>query len=550
MKMIIVGSVAAGTSVAAKARRNNENIDITVYNADYDISYSICGIPYFLGGEVENLSSLTPRSAAWFKDRYHVDIFTRHEVTQINIEQKNVVVKDLETGIEKIDSYDSLVLATGASPITPDIPGVDREHVFQVRTIQNTTQIDQYLTKENPKRATIIGAGYIGLELAEQLTRKGLDVTLIQRSHQVMPNLDKDMAFRVEEELRRNGVHLLLNEEATSIEEKSVHTRSGQCIESDIVILAAGVRPNTKIAADAGVALGSTGAIAVNSKMQTNVKDVYAVGDVAESYSLITGDPVYRPLGSTANKMGRIAGDVLTGGDLEHRGILGTGILRVFALTVGQTGLSEKEAREHGYDVEVLYNLKPARADYLGGKELVIKAVADKSTGRILGVQIVGEEGVDKRIDVFATAITFKAKAEDLFHLDLAYAPPFSTTKDPVMYTGMALDNAIKNKNRLITPNELLKRMDNGERLQIIDTRAEKQYRVSHVPDALNIPLSELRERANKLDPDLTTITYCNSGVTGNAAQNILINMGIKDVYNLSGGNKNFQTYIKLKGNV
>ncbi|WIW26572.1 FAD-dependent oxidoreductase [Bacillus inaquosorum] len=550
MKMIIVGSVAAGTSVAAKARRNNENIDITVYNADYDISYSICGIPYFLGGEVENLSSLTPRSAAWFKDRYHVDIFTRHEVTQINIEQKSVVVKDLETGIEKIDSYDSLVLATGASPITPDIPGVDREHVFQVRTIQNTSQIDQYVTQENPKRATIIGAGYIGLELAEQLTRKGLDVTLIQRSYQVMPHLDKDMAFRVEEELRRNGVHLLLNEEATSIDEKSVHTRSGQCIESDIVILAAGVRPNTKIAADAGVALGSTGAIAVNSKMQTNVKDVYAVGDVAESYSLITGDPVYRPLGSTANKMGRIAGDVLTGGDLEHRGILGTGILRVFALTVGQTGLSEKEAREYGYDVEVLYNLKPARADYLGGKELVIKAVADKSTGRILGVQIVGEEGVDKRIDVFATAITFKAKAEDLFHLDLAYAPPFSTTKDPVMYTGMALDNAIKNKNRLITPNELLKRMDNGERLQIIDTRAEKQYRVSHVPDALNIPLSELRERANKLDPDLTTITYCNSGVTGNAAQNILINMGIKDVYNLSGGNKNFQTYIKVKGNV
>ncbi|MCG8397502.1 FAD-dependent oxidoreductase [Bacillus atrophaeus] len=549
MKMIIIGSVAAGTSVAAKARRNDENIDITVYNADYDISYSICGIPYFLGGEVEKLSSLTPRSAEWFKYRYNVDIFTRHEVIQINNEQKNIVVKDLETGIEKVDSYDSLVLATGASPITPSIIGVDKKHVFQVRTIQNTSEIGQFLKNENPKKATIIGAGYIGLELAEQLTHKGLNVTMIQRSHQVMPNLDKDMAFRVEEELRRHGVQLLLNEEATSIEEKTVSTKSGQSIESDIVILAAGVRPNTKIAVDAGIKLGSTGAIAVNSKMETNIPDVYAVGDVAESFSLITGDPIYRPLGSTANKMGRIAGDVLTGGDLEHRGILGTGILRVFNLTVGQTGLNENEAKEHGYDVEILYNIKPARAEYLGGKELVIKAIADRSTGRILGVQIVGEEGVDKRIDVFATAITFKAKAEDLFHLDLAYAPPFSTTKDPVLYTGMALNNAIQNKNPLITPNELFKKMGNGERLQIIDTRVEKQYNVSHVPGALNIPLSNLRENAKKLDPELTTITYCNSGVTGNAAQNILINMGIKEVYNLSGGNKNFQSYIKTTQN-
>ncbi|MGX9292533.1 FAD-dependent oxidoreductase [Bacillus sp. A015] len=545
MKMIIIGSVAAGTSVAAKARRNNEEIDITVYNADYDISYSICGIPYFLGGEVENLSSLTPRSASWFKDRYNVDIFTRHEVTQVNPAQKNIAVKDLETGKTKIDTYDVLVLATGASPATPNIPGVNKEHVFQVRTIQNTLTIDQYMKEENPQKATIIGAGYIGLEIAEQLIHKGLEVTMIQRSNQVMPNLDKDMAFRVEEELRRHGVQLLLNEEATLIEDRSVTTKSGQSIQSDIVILATGVRPNTTLAEKAGITLGSTGAIAVNANMQTNLQDIYAVGDVAESVSVITGKPLYRPLGSTANKMGRIAGDVITGGDLAHRGILGTGILRVFNLAVGQTGLTEKEAQEHGYHVDILYNIKPAKAEYLGGKELVIKAVADRKSGRILGVQIVGEEGVDKRIDVFATAITFKAKAEDLFHLDLAYAPPFSTTKDPVMYTGMALHNSIQNKNRLITPRELIERMENEEELQIIDTRVEKQFKVSHVPGALNIPLSELRECAKNLHPDLPTITYCNSGVTGNAAQNILINMGIKEVYNLSGGNKHFQSYLK-----
>ncbi|MEC1262079.1 FAD-dependent oxidoreductase [Bacillus swezeyi] len=545
MKMIIIGSVAAGTSAAAKARRNDENIDITVYNADYDISYSICGIPYFLGGEVENLSSLTPRSAAWFKDRYNVDIFTRHEVTQINTDQKEVVVKDLETGKTKMDTYDALVLATGASPVTPNIPGVYKEHVFQVRTIQDTSAIDQYMKQENPQKATIIGAGYIGLEIAEQLTHKGLEVTMIQRGSQVMPNLDQDMAFRVEEELRRHGVQLFLNEEATSIEDQSVTTKSGQSIQSDIVILATGVRPNTKLAEKAGIKLGSTGAVAVNSKMQTNSPDIYAVGDVAESISFITGEPLYRPLGSTANKMGRIAGDVITGGDLEHRGILGTGILRVFNLAVGQTGLTEKEAKEHGYNTDILYNIKPSKAEYLGGKELVIKAVADRHTGRILGVQIVGEEGVDKRIDIFATAITFKAKAEDLFHLDLAYAPPFSTTKDPVLYTGMALHNSIQNKNRLITPGELIERMENGEALQIIDTRVEKQFKVSHVPGAINIPLSQLREIAKNLNHDLPTITYCNSGVTGNAAQNMLINMGVKEVYNLSGGNKNFQSYIK-----
>lgn len=241
--------------------------------------------------------------------------------------------------------------------------------------------------------------------------------------------------------------------------------------------------------------------------------------------------------------MGRIAGDVITGGDLEHRGILGTGILRVFDLAVGYTGLSEKEAKEEGFDIEILHNIKPAKAAYLGGKEIVIKAIADRKTSRILGVQIVGAEGVDKRIDVFVTAISLKAKAKDLFHLDLAYAPPFSTTKDPVMYTGMALQNALDKKNKLITPQQLTARIENGEQFQIIDARATKQYEESKVDGAVNIPLAQLREEAKKLDPNIPTVTYCNKGVTGNAAQNVLINMGFKEVYNLSGGNKNYQSF-------
>ncbi|GLO65027.1 MULTISPECIES: FAD-dependent oxidoreductase [Bacillaceae] len=547
MKIIIIGSVAAGTSVAAKARRNDEQADITLYNADYDISYSICGIPYFLGGEVDTLGALTPRSAPWFKKRYNVDIHTRHEVTEIDPEQQKVKVKNLDTDEVIEDNYDTLVFATGATPIAPSIPGVEKDHVFQIRTIQNTAAVDTYMRDNSPKKVTIVGAGFIGLEMAEQLIQKGLEVTIVQRSNQVMPHFDKDMAYRVEEHLKQKGVNLLLNEEATAISNNSVETKSGRVIESDMVILAVGVRPNTKLAKEIGVKLGTTGAIAVNSKMQTDLTDVYAVGDCAESFSLITEKPIYRPLGSTANKMGRIAGDVITGGTLEHRGILGTGILRVFDLAVGHTGLSEKEARESGYDVEVLHNIKPASADYLGGKELVIKALADRETGRILGAQIVGINGVDKRIDVFATAISFKAKAEDLFHLDLAYAPPFSTTKDPVMYTGMALQNAIDKKNRLITPQELQDRIESGEKIQVIDTRAAKQFESSNVNGAINIPLASLRTEVNELDPEIPTVTYCNSGVTGNAAQNVLRNMGFKEVYNLSGGNKNYQSFNKGK---
>lgn len=281
--------------------------------------------------------------------------------------------------------------------------------------------------------------------------------------------------------------------------------------------------------------------------METSVPHIYAVGDVAESFSVITKKPIYRPLGSTANKMGRIAGDVITGGTLEHRGILGTGIVRAFDLTIGYTGLSEKEALAEGIDVAILYNIKPDHADYLGGKELTIKALADKSTGKILGAQIIGRQGVDKRIDVLATAISFGAVAEDLFHLDLAYAPPFATTKDPILYTGMALDNAVKKGTPLMTPNELMKRQVNGEKLQIIDTRSKKQYEKSSVEGAIHIPLTELRKRQSELDKDLVTITYCNKGVSGNAAQNILINKGFKEVYNLSGGNKNYQVIVEME---
>ena len=318
---------------------------------------------------------------------------------------------------------------------------------------------------------------------------------------------------------------------------------NGDVLAAGIVILSVGVRPDTGLALQVGAELGPTGAIKVDHHMRTSVDGVYAVGDAAESYSLITGAPLWRPLGSTANKMGRIAGDVITGGTLAHRGILGTGIVRVFDLAVAHTGLTETEAKAQGFEIDVVHNIKPAHATYVGGRELIIKAIAERGTGTLLGAQIIGPQGVDKRIDVLATAISFGAHAEDLFHLDLAYSPPFATTKDPIHYTGMALANAIDGTAPLITPSDLDARGNGGKTLQVIDVRSSKDYSKSHVPGAVNIPLADLRARADELDPNITTVTYCNKGVSGNAGQNILLRRGFTTVFNLSGGNSNYQTY-------
>lgn len=554
MKIVIIGSVAAGTSVAAKARRNTEEAEIVVYDQDKDISYSVCGIPYYIGGEVESLDTLTPRNVTWFQKRYNIDIFIEHRVVKIHPEQKKLDILNLKTGETLQDSYDELVLAMGAKPVIPKVFDLYPEatNLFRVRNIQDAARMSQFMEEKQPKKALIVGGGFIALEIAEQLKQKEVEVTIVQRSNQIMKHLDKDMAFRVQKVLEREEIHIALN---TTIEKVNFATKENQIVsvvdnhheerETDMVILAAGVEPNTNLIEGTGIKLGHSNAISVDEHMQTNIPHISAVGDIAESYSLITGKPLYRPLGSTANKMGRIAGDTLTGGSLKHRGILGTGIVRVFDTAVAYTGLTEQEALEEVIDVEVLYNIKPDKADYLGGKELTIKAIADKKSGRILGAQIIGVNGVDKRIDILATAITFKATAADLFHLDLAYAPPFATTKDPVLYTGMALDNAVHN-NPLITPEAIIQRQENGEKMQIIDTRSKQQFEKSAVKGAIHIPLAELREKMNSLDPNLPTITYCNKGVTGNAAQNILQNNGFGEVYNLSGGNQNYQLYLEL----
>lgn len=550
MKIIIIGSVAAGTSVAAKARRNTEDAEIVLYDKDIDVSYAVCGIPYAVGGEVENFDELTPRDAEWFKKRYNVDIHTSHEITQVDYDKKLVQGINLITKKTFKNNFDVLVFATGSVYNTPEIFFKRHfENVFQVKNISSGKNIKKFVDANKPKKAVVIGAGYIGLEMAEQLKRLGLEVSLLQRSKYPMSPLDGDMSSRIIKEMRRKNIAFFPEETVRKVRGdsrlESIETAKGTIFSADIFVLATGVKPNTALAKSMGIKLGITGAIEVNDKLETNLPNVYAVGDVAESFDRITRRAIYRPLASTANKMGRIAGDVITGGDLRYKGILGTGILRFFDRTIAQTGLTEKEALANDLNITTLYNIKPNKPEYMNGKEMVIKAIANKENGKILGAQIIGHDGVDKRIDVLATAISFGATAEDLFHLDLAYAPPFSTTKDPIHYTGMALNNDINNNTPLITPIELLRRIDNGEKLQIIDTRSKKQFETSRVKRAIHIPLAELRDRYEELDKECVTVTYCNKGVTGNAAQNILLNKGFRQVYNLSGGNKNYQEILK-----
>ncbi|MBC8016139.1 MAG: FAD-dependent oxidoreductase [Sporomusaceae bacterium] len=549
MKIIIIGGVAAGTSAAAKARRNNENAEIKLFDADSDVSYSGCGLPYFIGTKIEGREQLVPRDAAFFKQKYNVDVYTRHQVLEIQPHNKVIIVQNLVTQEIFQQQYDKLVVATGAKSVMPAIEGINQANVFYLRNVSSADRIREQVLTTKPKSAVIVGSGFIGLEMAENLIARGVAVSVVEMAQQVMPALDHDIGIYVADHLVEKGVQVIVGNSVIRLEGSPLGTKvilnSGKEIDADFVVMAVGVKPNVELAQKAGVELGPTGAIKVNSKMQTNIEDIFACGDCAESYSLITQKPLYRPLGSTANKMGRIAGDQITGGDLEFRGILGTGIFKVFEMAVAQAGLTEKEAKKEGYEVVVCHNIKPDKPEYYGGNEMVIKAVADKNTGRVLGVQIVGKSGVDKRIDVFVTAITFGAKAEDLFHLDLAYAPPFSTTKDPVMYTGMILDNAIRRGRNLITPNELQEKMKKGEEIQIIDARVAKQYTAAHVEGAVNIPHEQIRVDVDSLDKDGIAVTYCNKGVTGNAAQNILINHGFKKVYNLSGGYKNYSKNVK-----
>ncbi|MFA6942372.1 MAG: FAD-dependent oxidoreductase [Bacilli bacterium] len=548
MRIVIIGAVAGGTSAAAKARRENETADIVVYEKDKHISYAGCGMPYYLGRQVAEEEELAPRDADYFKKKYNIDIFTEHEVIDLDTEKKEVMVINLKTKVTFSDRYDKLIIATGARSSIPPFKGREHANVFTLRTIKDMEDIESFIENKSPKTAAIIGTGFIGLEVAENLTRLGIKVTLIEKMPQVSPSLDSDMAILVQDELTKNGVRVLVNQNIQEITENGVVLEDDEFINGDLVLIATGVRPNVDLARSSGIEIGVTGAIAVNDRMETSVADIYAVGDCMEEYHALTGKPVYRPMGSTANKTGRIAGNNAAGGPvLTFKGVIGTAIYKVFNLAVAQTGLTEKELIKENIPYQVSFNIKPEKPEYLGGQEMVMKVIARKDNLQILGAEIIGVSGVDKRIDVLATAITFKATASDLAALDLAYAPPFSTAKDPIIYSGMILENSILFGRKQLSASEVDNLAENSSSdIVILDNRRPELFRAGHIPGAINVAQEDMRDYLQNLDKKATILTYCSKGVTANATQNILINHGFENVYSLNGGYSTFTNYRRI----
>ncbi|NLC05148.1 MAG: FAD-dependent oxidoreductase [Erysipelothrix sp.] len=532
MKIIIIGAVAGGTTAATKIRRKDEQAIITMYERDVDISYSGCSLPYFIGDKITDLNDITPRDVTFFKEKHNIDVFIQHEVLSIDPHEKKVVVKNLQTKEVFDDFYDSLIISTGASVFVPPIQGIDSPHVFFLRTVQDALRIKEYIKYNQVRHAVIAGSGFIGLEMCENLVDLGIDTKVVELADSIAGHLDVELSNVLQHRLEEKGIDIRVSAGISEIHSDSVLLTNGDTINTQMVIMATGVKPNVSLAKEAGIKLGETGAIQVNDEMRTSDPFIYSVGDCAETFDLITNKAVYRPLGSTANKMGRIVGDVITGGHLRYRGNLGTSIYKVFDLSVGSTGMTQQDAKDAGYDVQVVLMTKPNKLAALGGQEMVIKAVADKVTRQLLGVSIVGYEGVDKRLDVFVTLITLGAKVDELFHLDLAYSPPFSTAKDPVHYVGMVYESQMEH---VIS----IDKLQSLGKVQLIDARSLDDVNSrGFIEGSTHIPHVEIREKMAQFDKDKMVVVYCNTGNTSNAVMNILRNNGFKKVTHLMGGHK------------
>lgn len=543
MKYVVIGAVAGGMTAAMKIRRNDDKAEIIVYDKDTDISYSGCSLAYYISGVIDNRKNIVPRDSQYFK-KFNVDVKTDHEVLKVDVQNKKVIVKDLKTGNIFEDGFDKLIIATGAHPVIPQIEGIELEGIFVLRNVKDADRIKEFINNNLPKKALIVGGGYIGLEMAEALKVLGMDVCIVEKQKNILPNLDSDMARLVESYLEENGVVIRKGTSVLRFEGdkrvKRAILSDGSKIEADFVLLAVGVRPSTKFLEESGIQLLPNGAIKVDEYMRTNIEGIFAAGDCAAVYFKLNGKTMYVPLGSTANKMGRIAGENATGGSMKFSGVLATSIFKVFDLTVAQTGYTEKMAQEDGIEYEVGHITKPhITTAYPGAEKMTIKALAELSSRKVIGAQIVGTKGVDKRIDVLATAIFAGLTTDDLFQLDLAYAPPFSSAKDPIHYVGMVMSNFLDKRKFNCTQEKLLEKMQKGEDFIVLDVRTPEQYKAKHIKGAINIPLEMLHEKMNELSREKQIIVYCNSGVSSNIAQNILQQNGFRKVYNLSGGISN-----------
>ena len=539
MKVIIVGGVAGGATAAARLRRLDEQAEIVVFERSGYISYANCGLPYYIGGVIEDPEALTLQTPESFFARFRVDMRVRHEVTALHPEQKTISVRNLETGEEFEEPYDKLILSPGAKPTQPRLPGVGLEKLFALRTVEDTFRIKDYINAHHPKSAVLAGGGFIGLELAENLRELGLDVTIVQRPRQLMNPFDPDMAAFIHAEMRAHGVRLALGHTVEGFEEKDggvdVLLKDSAPLHADMVVLAIGVTPDTALAREAGLELGIKGSIVVNDRMETSVPDIYAVGDAVQVKHAVTGLDTLLSLAGPANKQGRIAADNICGGDSRYLGSQGSSVIKVFGLTAAVTGVNETNAKKAGLDADAVILSPMSHAGYYpGGKLMTMKVVFEKGTCRLLGAQIVGYEGVDKRIDVLATAIHAGMSAIQLKDLDLAYAPPYSSAKDPVNMAGFMIENISKGVVKQFRLEDLPTLPRDGS-VTLLDARTPQEYAGGRIEDFRLIPVDELRNRLDEIEPGKPVYVLCQSGLRSYIACRILAGHGY-ETYNFAGG--------------
>ena len=543
MKVIIVGGVAGGATAAARIRRLDEKAEIKVFEKSGFVSYANCGLPYYIGGVIEDPEELTLQSPESFYERFRIDVKVNHEVMAIHPKDKNVVVKNLETGEEWEESYDKLLLSPGAKPIIPDMPGTELPEVFSLRTVEDTFAIRNFVDNEKPKTAIISGGGFIGLEVAENLVEQGVKVTIVQMDKQVMSPLDPEMASFIHGELRNAGVELVLENTLTEIgygekgDKKKLlcKLQTGETLEADMAILAIGVLPENKLAKEAGLDLGMKGAIVVNDRLETSAKDVYAVGDAIQVKQYTTGKDAVISLAGPANKQGRIAADNICGLDSRFEGSQGSSVIKLFNLTIASTGINEKIAAFEGLNYDKIYLSPTNHAGYYpGGKLMTMKVLFDPKEDKLLGAQIVGYDGVDKRIDVLATAMHAKVPASKLKELDLAYAPPYSSAKDPVNMAGFMIENIEEGRVKQFFFDDVAELPKDGS-VTLLDARTEEEYEEGHAEGFINIPVDELRERMEEIPKEKPLYVMCQSGLRSYVACRILMQEGY-DAYNFAGG--------------
>ena len=539
MKVVIVGGVAGGATAAARIRRLDEQAEIIVFERSGYISYANCGLPYYIGDTITEPKSLTLQTPESFFSRFQITMKVRHEVTAIHAERNVVSVKNLETGAEFEESYDKLLLSPGAKPSLPPVPGTDIDRLFTLRTVEDTFRIKDYINKKNPRSVILAGGGFISLELAENLRHLGMEVTIIQRPKQLMNPFDEDMASFIHSEMRSHGIRLLLGHTVEGFEETEngvrVLLKEEAPLSADMAVLAIGVSPDTRLAEMAGLKLGIKNSIIVNERMETSVPNIFAVGDAVQVKHFVSGEDSLISLAGPANKQGRIAADNICGKDSRYSGSQGSSIIKVFNMTAAVTGLNEKSAKKAGLSVDKVILSPMSHAGYYpGGKVMTMKVVFEKETYRLLGAQIVGYEGVDKRIDVLATAIRAGMKATDLNELDLAYAPPYSSAKDPVNMAGFMIENIASGQLKQFHLEDINDLPLDGS-VTLLDTRTEGEFSRGHVTGFINIPVDQLRENLNKLPKDKPVYVMCQSGLRSYIACCILKGEGY-DAYNFSGG--------------